>query len=133
MSVPIRNLANTFAVIDPDLRVHPVDVSPTLYESLDSNFAGFVGHVLMSMHGFSTDWPSWDRHPAGDEIVMLLSGSAHLVLRTDAGDREIEISEPGACVVIPQHTWHTARIAAPTRMLFITPGEGTENAEEPVS
>jgi hypothetical protein len=49
---------------------------------------------------------------------------ATLVLE-DIGSEEL--TEPGAFVVVPKGTWHTARTAAPTRMLFITPGERTEN------
>lgn len=34
-------------------------------------------------------------------------------------------------VVVPRGTWHTAKVHAATTMLFITPGEGTENRESP--
>ncbi len=34
-------------------------------------------------------------------------------------------------VVVPKNTWHTAKVHAPTMMLFVTPGEGTENRESP--
>ena len=30
-------------------------------------------------------------------------------------------------VVVPKGTWHTARTSVPTKMLFVTPGQGTEN------
>ena len=33
---------------------------------------------------------------------------------------------PGDYVIVPRGTRHTARIRKPARMLFITPGEGTE-------
>ena len=33
--------------------------------------------------------------------------------------------------IVPRNTWHTARVTSPTTMLFITPGEGTLNAEQP--
>lgn len=32
--------------------------------------------------------------------------------------------------VVPRNSWHTARMAQAARMLFITPGEGTENVAE---
>ena len=34
--------------------------------------------------------------------------------------------------VVPQNTWHTARVRSNAVMMFVTPGEGTINAEEPV-
>jgi mannose-6-phosphate isomerase-like protein (cupin superfamily) len=131
MSITAQNLADTFSVLDPDLNVNLAKVTPTLYQELDADFDGFAGHVLISMHDFSADWPTWERHPAGDEIVLLLSGSVTLVVQMGAAKQSIKLTEPGAYIVIPRNTWHTARVATPTRMLFITPGEGTENQEQP--
>jgi hypothetical protein len=34
-------------------------------------------------------------------------------------------------VIITKGVWHTARVQAPTTMLFVTPGEGTKNAAAP--
>lgn len=34
--------------------------------------------------------------------------------------------------VHPHGIWHTARVHAPTQMLFITPGQDTDNREEPL-
>lgn len=123
-------LQETFAVLKPDLSVETVAVSPTLYDDLDTRFDQFRSCVLVSTHEFSADWPTWERHPAGDEIVMLLSGAATMVLRTDAGQTMVDLTEPGAFVVVPRNSWHTARVAQSARMLFITPGEGTENLAE---
>jgi mannose-6-phosphate isomerase-like protein (cupin superfamily) len=131
MTISTQNLADTFSVLDTDLNVSLAQVTPTLYQKLDADFSGFAGHVLISMHEFSADWPTWERHPAGDEIVLLLSGTATLVARVGTADQSIELTEPGTYIVIPRNTWHTARVTTPTRMLFITPGEGTENQEHP--
>jgi len=121
------NLQETFAVLRPDLRVQPVAVSPGVYQELDARFNGFKGHVLVASYAFEKDWGVWERHPAGDEIVVLLSGAARMVLRTEAGESVTELKEPGSFIVIPQNVWHTAWVDTPTQMLFITPGEGTEN------
>lgn len=123
-------LQNTFAVLKPGLSVETIDVSPSLYDDLDARFDQFKSCVLVSSHEFSADWPTWERHPAGDEIVVLLSGAATMVLRTDAGRAMVELTEPGAYVVVPRNCWHTAHVAQSARMLFVTPGEGTENLEE---
>lgn len=125
------NLKEMFAVLTPDLGVQPVAVGPGLYEDLDRNFDGFRGHVLVSTFEFDGDWPTWERHPAGDEIVVLLSGSARMLLKTGNGDRQVDLSEPGEYLIVPRNTWHTARISSATRMLFVTPGEGTENQSAP--
>ena len=94
----------------------------------------FKGCVLVSTHEFNgLDWPTWEIHPVGDEIVVLLSGAATFVLRGDDGEARVQLAVPGAYVVVPRNTWHTARVCGTTRMLFITPGEGTENRTDPDS
>lgn len=120
-------LDQTFAVLKPDLAIDAVPVSPTLYRELDANYNQFAGHVLISEHEFSAAWTVWERHPAGDEMVVLLSGSATIEIETTDGNRIVTLSEPGAYAIIPRGCWHTAIAAEPTRMLFVTPGEGTEN------
>jgi mannose-6-phosphate isomerase-like protein (cupin superfamily) len=123
-------LDRTYAVLGPDLRVTPIPVTPGVYEELDARFAGFKSHVLVSLFAFDRDWPTWEIHPAGDEIVVLLSGRATLKLQTREGERQTVLSEAGSYFVVPRNTWHTAKTSEHTRMLFITPGEGTENRIE---
>jgi quercetin dioxygenase-like cupin family protein len=119
------NLISTFIVLNPDLRAATVEVTPTVYEELDRRFDGFKGRVLVSCYSFDKDWPTWERHPAGDEIVVLLSGAATFVL--EGRDKPVEVREPGAFAIVPRGVWHTAKTKVPTTMLFITPGEATEN------
>jgi quercetin dioxygenase-like cupin family protein len=64
-------------------------------------------------------------HPAGDEIVCLLSG--RVTFEFEGRGHVAELSVPGTYVIVPRGTWHTAHTRVPTKMLFITPGEGTQN------
>ena len=121
------NLASDFVVVSPDHTATSVAVTPTLFEDLDRTFGGFKDHLLVSAFAFDTDWPTWEIHPAGDELVLLLVGEATLVLETEHGEEAVTLREPGTYVIVRKGTWHTARTATPTRMVFITPGEGTEN------
>lgn len=82
---------------------------------------------LMSAFSFSANWPSWERHPAGEELVMLLSGSAVLLLEEANGERALLLDTVGSYVLVPQGVWHTARTTQPTTLLFLTPGAGTEH------
>jgi mannose-6-phosphate isomerase-like protein (cupin superfamily) len=121
------NLAETFVVLTPDKVAGTVLNTPTVFEDLDRAYGNFKNHELIALFEFREDWPSWEIHPNGDEIVVLLSGSATFVLKLADGKREIALSEPGDSVIVPRGVWHTARIDAPAKMLFITPGEGTLN------
>ena len=68
-------------------------------------------------------------HPTGDEIVFLIEGSVEMTLEPEDGGASdvVSMSRPGQYVIIPRGTWHTARTDVPTRMLFITDGEGTRH------
>ncbi|MFN3789283.1 cupin domain-containing protein [Massilia sp.] len=81
---------------------------------------------LVSEFSFTQDWPSWEMHPHGDEFVYLLAGSVELLLERDSGVESIVLEGSGA-VVVPRGVWHTAKVRAPSRMLHVTRGEGTEN------
>lgn len=124
-------LTDIFAVLKPDLSVDAVPVSPTIYSELDEKYDNFKSHVLIASYQFESDWGVWERHPAGDEVVVLLSGRVRMVLRKASGDESVELVEPGSYVVVPRGVWHTAYVDEPTSMLFVTPGEGTENQDEP--
>ncbi len=83
------------------------------------------GHTLVSSYEFSADWPNWELHPAGDEVVILLSGQATMLLQHEHGVEQIELLKANDCCVVPSNTWHTAKIADTAKMLFVTPGAGT--------
>ena len=121
------NLAERFVVLSPAKVATTVLNSPTVYEDLDRDFGSFKGHELIALHTFEEDWPSWEVHPNGDEIVVLLSGAATFVVKHGDVSREVHMSNPGDAVIVPQGAWHTAKIVGKTSMLFITPGEGTLN------
>ena len=55
-----------------------------------------------------------------------------MILAKESGDESVSLSEPGHFVIVPRGTWHTARVNTEAQMMFITPGEGTENREQPV-
>ncbi len=126
-----KSAFETMAVLKPDLAIDQVTMSPGFYDKLDRDYNNFKDHVLIAAYEFSEDWGVWERHPKGEEIVMLLSGRAELVLRKSEGDETLKLDQNGAYAVVPRGIWHTAKVSEPTRMLFITPGEGTEHSEDP--
>ena len=125
------SMDTTRAILEPGGKVTAKQVTPAFYEELDKEFDNFTGHSLVSTFEFDADWPTWEIHPNGDEIVYLLSGDTDVVLWAPDAETTIRMDTPGTYVVVPRATWHTARPRKPTTMLFITPGEGTINAESP--
>lgn len=94
---------------------------------LERRFAsdGDEGRLVLIDHQRET-WTSWERHPAGEEVVVLLSGRVDLLQEVDGVERRIEL-RPGQAVVNPAGVWHTADVLEPGDGLFITPGRGTEH------
>ena len=130
MPASSHNLAQTFIVLTPALHAKTEPVSPDIYARLDANYYQFKAHQLGSMHTFERDWPSWEKHPAGDEIVVLVQGCCQLLLANYGSLKTAQVhalNKPGDYVVVPKDTWHTATIDESATLMFITPGEGTEN------
>jgi mannose-6-phosphate isomerase-like protein (cupin superfamily) len=123
----MRDLLKTYVVMGPDHSATGVDVTPTIWEELDRRFDKFKGYLLIAKFDFDADWPSWEVHPAGDEIVVLLAGYADMILDLDGSHQVSTLAQPGAFVIVPKGIWHTARTSITTSMLFVTPGQGTEN------
>lgn len=71
-------------------------------------------------------WTTWERHPAGEELVVLLSGRVDLIQEIDGVERTIELRAGGAAIN-PRGVWHTADVHEPGSGLFVTPGVGTEH------
>ncbi|HVC14622.1 MAG TPA: cupin domain-containing protein [Acidimicrobiales bacterium] len=81
---------------------------------------------LVMIGDVSSTWTSWERHPAGEEVVVVLSGRVTLVQEVDGEERRAEMS-PGQAIVNPVGVWHTCDVHEPGQALYITPGAGTEH------
>lgn len=82
---------------------------------------------LVSMFRFTEDWPSWEMHPAGAEVVLCTSGSMTLTQQHPDGRIEKVTLAPGEYAINPPGVWHTADIVGETTAMFITAGMGTEH------
>lgn len=131
MSSPL-NMGENVVIVDSGFDAQVLRVTETMWSEIDEKYGDFAGRSLISSFTFEGDWPTWEVHPAGDEFVVLISGEAEMVLAQPGGDESVMLSEPGDFVIVPKGIWHTARINTPTTMIFVTPGQGTENREEPI-
>ena len=102
-----------------------VDVTPDFWQKLGQR-TDLQGGRLVSAYRFTEDWTSWERHPAGDELVFVLSGALELVLDEDGRERTLPLRS-GSGAVIPRGMWHTARVREASEALFVTRGAGTEH------
>jgi mannose-6-phosphate isomerase-like protein (cupin superfamily) len=82
---------------------------------------------LVSLFAFGSDWPSWEMHPAGAELVVCLTG--RMVLHHDRADGQSDSVTlgPGEYAINPPGVWHTADVPEPSTALFSTAGAGTQH------
>ena len=121
------NLSSTYVVLEDNGDAIPVPVSDRFFEELEHKFGDFKGKRLLSHFTFAKDWATWEMHPTGKEFVCLLSGQVDLILEQDDSEHIVNLDTPGSYLLVPRGVWHTAKVHAPSSMLFITPGERTQN------
>ena len=116
------NLETTYLSLDGQGAVVEHAGGDAFWQSIDGNTD--LLSTLVTVSPTDCDWPHWEMHPQGDEILIMLEGTQTLV-----PDRGGEVSEhvmiPGVTFVVPAGVWHRAKIAEPTRMLAITYGAGS--------
>ncbi|MFF0645873.1 cupin domain-containing protein [Streptomyces tendae] len=86
---------------------------------------GAEGRMVTILDG---DGPGdhWERHPAGDELVVCLSGSVTVVRDLDGVPDRVLLG-PGEATVNPAGVWHAVDTTGPTSILTITAGLGTDH------
>lgn len=99
-----------------------------------SFFAGYAERTasdgdearLVTMFPMDASWTSWERHPAGAEVVLLVSGHVVLIQEVDGEERRVEV-RAGEAIINPPGVWHTADVIEPGDAVFVTAGVGTEH------
>jgi len=81
---------------------------------------------LVGEFACDADWQNWEMHPAAEEVVTLLEGSVEFLLEREGGIETIALHGRGT-VLVPRGVWHTAKVHAPSRLLHITMGIGSQH------
>ena len=103
----------------------PVEVDADFWAQIGERTHLHEGRLVTLTHSTS-DWPVWEMHPAGDEIVYLLTGAVDLVLEEDQGQRTVRL-RGRACCIVPKGVWHRAIVHEPSDVLHITRGKDTQH------
>lgn len=119
--MPRLDLEDTYLSLDGQGRLnrHPAE---GFWEGVDDN--PDLLSTLVSAYVSETDWPNWEMHPGGDEVLILIEGRMTMVLDEPGGERRIEMS-PGATCIVPKGVWHRAIVPEASRFIGITYGAGT--------
>jgi mannose-6-phosphate isomerase-like protein (cupin superfamily) len=118
MTQSIRLSSDLFLHLTDTLRMEVARSGTEYWDHRDR--AELTTGRLVSVFTYETSWDYQERHPDGDELVLVLEGEVELLLDTGAGDTPVHLDRGSACV-IPAGAWHRAAVHAPTTMLFVTP------------
>lgn len=123
-----RRLTQTYLELGDDGEVTEIALTPEFWPQIMSGERRLSGRLMMAA-AMTEDMSHWEMHPAGDEVLALLSGRVTVVLEQDGDDQEIDLDAGEVCVV-PRGCWHRVKVREAGEMMFITAGEGT--AHKPV-
>jgi mannose-6-phosphate isomerase-like protein (cupin superfamily) len=87
---------------------------------------GSVGHSTIVLSKFSGLAP-WERHPGGDELIVVLEGGGEITVLTEDGPVRSEL-RPGRIFVCPQGLWHRPHAQPQMTALYLTPLGGGEHS-----
>ena len=100
----VSALEHTFAVYDLQGRATPIEYTADFWQVLQRRYGDFAGRTLVSGFAFDRDWPNWEIHPHGDELVCALRGDFDLVLDEPQGLRRVRLAQPGDFAIVPRGT-----------------------------
>jgi mannose-6-phosphate isomerase-like protein (cupin superfamily) len=130
MSDRAFDLSKTFVHLGLGAKAIPLPDFEWTTEYLDRYDATYASDGddgrLVTMGEQAASWDSWERHPAGEELVVQLSGRAILIQEIDGEELRTELRS-GQAIINPPGVWHTADVLEAGDALFITPGRGTEH------
>ncbi len=115
----------TYVHLNPDGSAELIAGGERFWSLPEPELDRFGQGWLITEFECSADWPTWEMHPHGDEFVYLLAGEAIFQLQSEGVITSVPLRGRGA-VVVPRGVWHTAKVSAPSRMLFVTLGAGTQ-------
>jgi len=111
---------------EPRLVAHDVNAALDGLPEMSMKFLAPVNNTTLIVSRASSP-TSWERHPGGDEMIYVVEGAAEIVTLTDGGPLKSKIGE-GSLFVCPQGLWHKTFPEPSVALLYLTPGEGTENS-----
>lgn len=121
----------TFVHLLPDGAAEPIPVTPAFWRdsATDRGLHRLVGAVDFC-RGSDLHEDVLERHPGGDEVLLLASGELEVVVHADDEPRRV-VLHAGEAFVVPRGTWHRLRVRRPGRLVIINHRAGMETRPAP--
>lgn len=115
--VTVIDLADTVVDIRADFSMTPRSMQSGQMERT----AGITFGYVETEHGFPHNG---EKHPDGDELLVLLSGRLQITADGQAAPAELE---PGQACIVPRGAWHKVHVMEPSKFFFATTGPNGEH------
>ena len=117
MSLKVVDMTRAVLDIRSDFSITDRKLEPGKMQRINGITLGYVE----STHGFPHNG---ERHPDGDEVLILLSGC----LRISADSQEDDvIINPGSACIVPKGEWHKVHVLEPSKFIYASPGPNGEH------
>lgn len=114
-----------------DALVPLIGRTPTSNETDWAATLGQVGNAGIYVVDYS-GLSEWERHPHGDEIVMVINGATTLFMLIDGEERPHPLGTM-ELMVVPQGTWHRFETPNRTQVMTVTPQPTDHSLDRPAS
>ena len=89
---------------------------------------GSFDRATIGLFHFSGKAP-WERHPDGDELIVVLDGGGEITVLAEPGGEPIRAElRPGRLFVCPRGLWHRPVATPSMTALYLTPLAGSEHS-----
>ena len=119
------DLETTYLALDGAGGVTQMEGGAAFWRSVETSAA--ATGTLVTVSSGDGDWPNWEMHPAGEEVLVGLHGAARFVFEYADGRTDTHDMGPGVTLVVPRGVWHRAVDQRALKVLFITYGAGTQH------
>jgi quercetin dioxygenase-like cupin family protein len=117
------DLERTYLFIDGQGGLVAEDVGPEFWSSIGQN--PNAGGTMISASEGQGDWPRWEMHPEGAEVLVILAGAPRVWLEHPDGRLEGVSAHAGSTIVVPRGAWHRCQCDDAYKILYVTYGAGT--------
>lgn len=119
------DLTSTYVHLADGPAAVAIPVGPDFWQRIGERADLQRGRLVTRFHQSRT-WDHWEMHPAGEEVLILLSGALDLIL-DGAGEQRTVAMRAGDAFIVPRGTWHRGIVHEAGELVGITYGEGTQH------
>jgi mannose-6-phosphate isomerase-like protein (cupin superfamily) len=119
------------AALRPQIAAHDLRDAVKGLPQLELRRLGALDRATIGVFRFTGQAP-WERHPDGDELIVVLEGGGEITVLGEGEPTRAEL-RPGRLFVCPRGLWHRPVATPSMTALYVTPLTGSEHswAEDP--